>query len=484
MSSIPSRINVYLNFLSHFKLKSINTLSYLALKRQFSSENKHSEPHHHHHHHHHHPYSSLYVSGRYGTKMFKVFNPLYDVGYLKYLNNNRDLVRELIWKRNIRISHDFDTIFGDIEKLIDFKVKLMPLEESRNKMQKKMEIKKKKGKPIGKDENDENVFINELNDLKLKVNELHEQIWDLEEIVIPFVLNLPNDLHENVKSYLNTVQSFKPVKNDGEFKQLNHNQLSYINQCYYKSLVGPKSDYLLGEGAKLQFALVNYFSNFLSEKLNFIEISGIDFVKSAVLEACNYTDFNHLKQHSCRITLGYDTTEDNQQLHLVGNSSFESLIAVLKNSINDSELKDKNVFSVGTQFIGDFQQYQAIHGVCFTDKFQSTKLINQIFNLCFDQFKSLDIKSRLTHCNVVLMKPNEYDRYEIDIWIESKRQWINVFYIRQFNDYVSRRLGIKDLEIIDLSISCSNALIFSIIEHHQTSNGKFTMPKCLQNFML
>lgn len=69
------------------------------------------------------------------------------------------------------------------------------------------------------------------------------------------------------------------------YQRLNNVQLSYINGIRYQSIIGPHSRYLVGRGAQIERALQRLFGHEFREKFNAVPFSGVDFVKSAVVEA-------------------------------------------------------------------------------------------------------------------------------------------------------------------------------------------------------
>jgi seryl-tRNA synthetase len=423
------------------------------------------------------PYSSLYVSGRYAKQMFNVLQPYYDINYLNHLIIDLNQIKLNYSKRNLKTDFNFDEMIVHLKNLIELKTELEPFKLKKEKFKKKLDFFKKKNKLISEEMN------SEFDSIITKTNDLSQKVWDLEEIVMPFVLDLVNDIRYDVNQDLNDeknlLSTFKPNKRQKNLN-LDYMRLSYINKCLYASIVGPHSSYLIGSGAQLQLSLIEYFSEHLRQN-QFIDISGIDFVKSAIVEATHR--LNDFRTDNCRIDRGFDSNEDNQHLHLVGNSSLESICALISKRTFKWTSDQIRLLSIGQQFEQNFKQNNCINASIITKENISDSEMNDLYEILWNCFIKLDIKCRSIKCCAQELNSNEYARYNIDVWLKSQNQWLTASKIAHYKDYIARRIGVEDSHFIE-SVINPYPIILSIIEQNQTNEGNFETPDCLKQFLI
>ncbi len=423
------------------------------------------------------PYSSLYVSGRYAQQMFNVLQPNYDINYLNNLIIDLNQIKLNYSKRNLKTDFNFDEMVINLKNLIQLKTELEPFKHKKEKFNKKFDLFKKKNKLIPEEMNSEFDLI------ITKTNDLSKKVWDLEEIVMPFVLDLVNDIRYDVNQDLNNekdlLSTFEPNKRQTNVN-LDYMRLCYINKCLYTSIVGPHSCYLIGSGAQLQLSLIEYFSEHLRQN-QFIDISGIDFVKSAIVEATHR--LNDFRTDNCCIDRGFSSNEDNQHLHLVGNSSLESICALISKRTFKWTSDQIRLLSIGQQFEQNFKQNNCVNASIITKENISDSEMNNLYEILWNCFIKLDVKCRAIKCCAQQLNSNEYARYNIDVWLKSQNEWLTASKIVHYKDYIARRIGVEDSHFIE-SVINPYPIILSIIEQNQTNEGNFETPDCLKQFLI
>src|SRR5256885_4221811 len=115
---------------------------------------------------------------------------------------------------------------------------------------------------------------------------------------MPIVLNLPHLLSERVPDEEEVIKEANlelTKRKTNLAKQLDFRQLSYVNESTYASFVGPDSVYFTGKIAQLHYHLMEAAAE-EARKLGYLDFSGLDMVKSAVVEAVRVKserDFNN-----------------------------------------------------------------------------------------------------------------------------------------------------------------------------------------------
>lgn len=204
-------------------------------------------------------YSSIVVNMRYNSEFFK------------RLAKNFPILKSVISARNINdkdlLNMNYDQLFSDCQKII--------------------KLKQKHGV-----ESKESI-------------DLRHQIESLKQSLMPILIKIPNRISQDTPKEDFVVEQTKSnlCLQEPLIKYLNYIKLSYINNCFFKSIVGPNSHFHVGIGAKLQLALCEYFMKNL-ENENFIPISGLSLVKSTMVEAANSYDVKTFANDPCRILTG------------------------------------------------------------------------------------------------------------------------------------------------------------------------------------
>ena len=123
------------------------------------------------------------------------------------------------------------------------------------------------------------------------------------------------------------------------------------------------------------------------------------------------------------------------------------------------------------------------HLLCVTNEHNSDNQMNNINKILWDCFTKIDIPCRNISCDLRQLNNNEFAKYHIDVWIESKKQWLTASRISHYKNYISNRMGIKESHVLDAVLD-PYPIIMSIMEHNQKSDGTFSIPKCLKDHMI
>lgn len=405
-------------------------------------------------------YSALVINRRLFPDVHQVFKPRFNKEYFKRLTANIDSLEEHLEKRCKDPSDRLDkTSLAELRK------------NSRNLIELKNQIEKIKDD-------------DKLRDALIKLEAI-------EDHVLPKVVFLPNRHSKGVpesETILNQIESDWP--RNGVTKMLSHIKLSYINNCYSNSVVGPNSSYYFGIAAKLHCGIRDYFSENL-EKKSFIPFSGLCLTKSAVIEAVNSKDHKEYTTDPCRII------SDDAMLtttHLV-EASRESLVGFLTTLGHRSSNKPLRMLTFGSSYCtgSDWfdsddrkvSQFETIHTLVHTPSIEKYSIAEHqvVRDMIWDLYRKLGLPVRLVHCCLSGMRSNEYDTYRIDIWLPSRSQWIETARISHYLDYITVRTGMKRGHMIDAMIYDSRALTAAIIENNQTSTGKFVIPTVIEKYM-
>lgn len=414
-------------------------------------------------------YSSLVINGKKFPYIHQVLKPRYNKEFFKRLTKNIGQLEAQIDKR---CRKSFPNI-SQVKSLREDSAKIVQLKEQLERLE-------KKSKENGSESEEH---------LKIKSN-----LQALEDRVMPLVVAIPSRSSKHVPNEEVVLQEVKSdfITNENLSKVLSHTKLSYINNCYSKSVVGPNSHYYYGIGAKLQLGLADFFNDQL-EKRNFIPISGLCLVKSAVVEATNSKDLKDFTTDPCRVLTA--DPDDFTSLHLV-EASRESLVGFITSighiaSNSPLRLMTSGAgYRCGTDWFDSddhrVSQFETLHALIQAPSIEqySMEEYHNTRDMIWNIYRELELPTRLVHCSLNGMLSNEYDAHRIDVWLPSRKQWIPVSRVSHYLDYITVRAGMKRGHLIDSMVYDGQTLVAAIIENKQTVNGKFIIPSVIKSYII
>ncbi|XP_076370280.1 seryl-tRNA synthetase-like insect mitochondrial protein [Tachypleus tridentatus] len=431
--------------------------------------------------------STLYISGRYGTKIFPVVSPNLDLDF--YLKN-WDNLQEMSELRGAKLPDLTDTL----KQIVSLKKKQQDL----------LRVKENISQTLTEFSKTNHITSEEKENLKMEgrkvreeIKHVTEKIWDYEDDAMPVLLSIPNNIHpdtplqndEIIGTFCsnnkdNCIQSLKACRS--------HLQLSPVDIQF--SNVSPCSYYLTRNAALLEFALVYFFSYHLADA-GLTEISCPDIVKSAIVEGCGNSFESSILISEQKGAMSF----------LTGGASFESMTAYITRCNVEKTSLPLTFFSVGRCYHSLNPQQLTIPGLFSVP--QRTEI--HFFIACEENNEKENFEKLLTllqHCYSLINLPfrvkklasknlgmAESLRVEFEVWAPALNDYVLCASIIRNNDYVSKRLMIKHcfkgkpngfLHLIHGTVVSIPTLIAAIIENGQTSDGLFVIPNVLQRYML
>lgn len=407
-------------------------------------------------------YSSLVISHRHFPHTYQVLRPRYNKEFFKRLTQNIDRLEKCV---RVRCSND-SSINPDTLDLIK--------KESKRFVKLKDTIEKYTGR-----DDERQKFLDELDDVQNRL--------------LPTVVSIPNRFHQDVPRQdiiIHQLDSDFLVKQNLT-KVLSYTKLSYINNCYSVSVVGPNSNYHQGIGAKLQYGLNQYFHKNL-ERYRFIPTSGLCLAKSALVEASHSKTVKDYMTDPCRI-ISRDSEYTTSHLVEASRESLMGFVTTIAPIVSNNPLRlmtSGSAYRNGSKHfdgnVDKVSQYQTVHALSLAPSIERYSIdeFHSMRDTVWEIYKPLEMPCRLIHCSLKNLASNEFDAYRIDFWLPSKQEWIEVSRISHYLDYITIRTGMKRGHIIDSMVYDGQALSAAIIENRQTASGKFIIPAVLKDHMM
>lgn len=433
-------------------------------------------------------YSSLYVNGKYGSKMVSVLRPRIDLEELVSEPRIAMLKASITARNAARVDNIVDD--KEVDRLIERVRTLIASQKELTVIDEQMQLEKRAiGEHVKAGRRFEDIDTRRLNELRAALTQSQNRVWVLEEQLMPTVLSLPNILGPDVPSAGErlVVRSKRAEREKPLFKMLDHVKLSYINESVYGSIVGPSGVYFVGQTAKLHILASKGIASILRLN-NFVDVTGLDFIKSAVVEATRSKKERHYQRDPLRIDRGHDAEPYTQQMHVVGNASLEALAAALvKLAAALSEQNVTRLFVAGTNYQANAslpRQRQAVQAFSTSGTAdQACREMNHTLDVLWSFYDRLRISCRAVRCDATQLTDTESDATSIQVWTASRGDFVECARISYFADYLPKRLGVKDMYLVGASVS-HNELVAALIENFQTEDGKIVIPDELAKLAL
>ncbi|XP_063979269.1 serine--tRNA synthetase-like protein Slimp [Diachasmimorpha longicaudata] len=337
--------------------------------------------------------------------------------------------------------------------------------------------------------------------LKQELRLVKEILWDLEETVVPRVLQLPNELHERTPEsselILKTVGS-KKIQTPVNVPPKNHLQigeslglLEYLNQFHF---------YLCDEAALFEVAVQSYVSKMLSTE-GVLRVAGTDFARSLLVEAAGMDHEDPFSTFILKNNQGIEEKTINR-LHLIGGASLISFLAMHTRQLVNPKAFPLRYFATGRSYtpsvvkpmdLGLFGVSQTVAVHCMTmvreagsqeyeEEFQ--KLVDSVSKI----YDGLGVHYRVVLRSAGQLEIAECLRVAFELWSSYYSDYVEVGHVSMYGDYLSKRLliayqtptGRGYPAVISGTILNVNKVLACLLEENAE---RFEVPEGVKEFM-
>ncbi|XP_013782998.1 serine--tRNA synthetase-like protein Slimp [Limulus polyphemus] len=432
--------------------------------------------------------STLYVSGRYGKKIFPVVSPNLDLDF--YLKNWENL-QKMSELRGTKLPDLTDTLI----QIVSLKKQLQELLRRKENISQKLQELSKTNHITSEEKENWKV---EGRKVREEIKHVTEKMWDYEDDAIPVLLSIPNNIHPDTplqdddiignfcsNNQDNCIQNLKACRSH---LQVLPNDIQFSN-------VSPCSYYLTRNAALLELALIYFFSHHLADA-GLTEISCPDIVKSVIVEGCG---------NSFMSSISLISEQKGAMSILTGGASFESLIAYFTRSIVEKTSLPLTFFSVGRCYqslnpqqltipgLFSVPQRTEIHFIIACEESNEKENFGKLVTLLQQCYSLINLPFRIKKLASKNLGAAESLRIEFEVWAPALNDYALCATIIRNGEYISKRLMMRHcskgnpngfLHLIHGTVVSIPTLIAAIIENCQTSDCSFVVPKVLQSYML
>ena len=416
---------------------------------------------------------------------------------LKRIQENKEKVTELLARKGYKA--DFDAVLAlDAERRKAIG-EVESLKAERNKVSAEIPKLKKEGKPV------ESIFA-EMRELGDKIAEYDKKANELDKKVFDMLAVMPNIPDEDLLP--GEKENNKVVKVFGEKPEFSFPMQNHVDLCTKLGIIDYQRGTKLsgggfwlyrGEGARLEWALLNFF---ISEHLK----DGYEFILPP-----------HQLGYNCGFGAGQfpkfsdevywlDCDEDRTKNRFMLPTAETALVNMYAGEIIPEEKLPMKFFAYTPCYRKEAGSYRAeergmirghqfnkVEMVQYAHPEHSMEAFEELVNKACSLMEKLGLHFRLSKLAAGDCSASMARTYDIEVWIPSMGIYKEVSSVSNANDYQARRNNTKFrdsktgkpqyVHTLNGSGLATSRVFPAIIEQYQNADGSITIPEVLQPFM-
>ena len=416
---------------------------------------------------------------------------------IKRIQENKEEVTELLKRKGF--DADFDTILALDKERRAIIGEVESYKAQKNKVSAQIPALKKAGQPVDEIFNEMRVLGEKITECDQKAKELEDKVFDL----LSRIPNIPDkDLVAGEKE-ANEVIKVVGEKPEFDFPMQNHvdlcTKLGIIDYTRGTKLSGGGYWLYRGEGARLEWALLNFF---ISEHLN----DGYEFILPP-----------HQLNYNCGFGAGQfpkfadevywlDVDEDRKKNRFMLPTAETALVNMYAGEIIDEAKLPMKFFAYTPCYRKEAGSYRAeergmirghqfnkIEMVQYAHPEKSMVAFEELVNKAASLIEKLGLHFRVSKLAAGDCSASMARTYDIEVWIPSMGIYKEVSSVSNANDYQAGRNNTKFrdsktgkpqfLHTLNGSGLATSRVFPALIEQYQNADGSITIPEVLRPFM-
>ena len=416
---------------------------------------------------------------------------------LRKIQDNKEKIAELLLRKGFVA--DFDTVLALDKERRALVGEVEVLKAQKNKVSAQIPQLKKQGLPVDE-------IFNEMRTLGDKIAESDVKIKELEDKVFDLLSRMPNIPDEDLLA--GEKENNKVIKEVGKKPEFSFPMQNHVDLCTKLGIIdyqrGTKlsgGGYWLyrGEGARLEWALLNFF---ISEHLK----DGYEFILPP-----------HQLGYNCGFGAGQfpkfsdevywlDVDEDRKKNHFMLPTAETALVNMYAGEIIDEAKLPMKFFAYTPCYRKEAGSYRAeergmirghqfnkVEMVQYAHPERSMEAFNELVDKAASLIEKLGLHFRISKLAAGDCSASMARTYDIEVWIPSMGIYKEVSSVSNANDYQARRNNTKYrdsktgkpafLHTLNGSGLATSRVFPAIIEQYQNEDGSITIPEVLRPFM-
>ena len=407
------------------------------------------------------------------------------------IRNNKEEVEKGLLKRMDNINLD-ELLVWDKDKR-EIGTKLDEFRHERKIISDSIPTLKKEGKDTSKIINDMKLIGDKIDELSIKYNELDKKIFD-------YIACLPNIPDDDVvgggKENNEVIYTYKDKPNF-DFKLKPHyeilKELKMIDYDRGIKIGGEKSWIYTGMGARLEWALINYFID--THIKNGFEFMMVPYMLKS---ECGFGagQFPKFNDEVYKI--------ENEDLFLLPTAE-TALVNIHSDEIMDIDDLPKKYFAYTQCFRVEAgssreeergtirgHQFNKVEMVEYVEEGKTEEAFNELLNTAKYLVESLGLHYQISKLAAGDCSAGMARTYDLEVWIPSKGIYKEVSSVSNAYDYQARRSNCKYRDkdgnlhfanTLNGSGLATSRLIPAIVEQYQNSDGSINVPEVLRPYL-
>ena len=416
---------------------------------------------------------------------------------IKLIRESPDIVRADLQKRGddekLQILEDIISDDANWRRRV---IEVDELKAKRNKMAQEVGQLKKNGE-------DASTQIAQMQDLKAKIEEHDAQVQQFREQIDKKIMLIPNILHESVPVGEDDQKNVE-VKTWGDIPKFDFELKSHADIAENLGLAdfdratraaGAGFNYLKGDLALLDMALINYAVNFMVNK-GYTLIEPPYMMRREPYEGV--TDLGDFQDVMYKI--------EDEDLYLIATSEHPMAAMFMNEIIDEDDLpikfvgfspcfrKEIGAHGVDTRGLFRMHQFNKVEQFIFCKPEDSWKYHEELQKNTEEMFQALGLPYRVVNVCTGDIGNLAAKKYDIEVWFPRQDKYGEVTSCSNCTDYQARRLGIRSGKhggkdkyvphtLNNTAIATSRAMV-AILENYQNVDGTVTVPEVLRPFMM
>ena len=393
------------------------------------------------------------------------------------LKDNLEVLESNISRRNIEINVNH----------------LIALNEERKSLRFDAEQKRSQQKELGKqianaDENEKEELLNKASELSNEVKLLFEQVDKKDEEFLNLWVKIPNLISKTSPDGKSDKDNLE-IKKVGNVKEISNpkdhleiaSKLNLIDVEKAAEVSGSRFAYLFGDLVKIEFSLVSWALNKLSEK-GFTPTVPPVLVRENALYGTGFFPDDAEQVYEI----------PNDELYLVGTSEVPLAALHANEIINMEELpiryagfstcfrREAGTYGKDTTGIFRVHQFDKVEMFSFCNPEKSEEEHEFILSVEEELLQSLEIPYRVVDVCAGDLGASAAKKYDIEAWIPSQNTYREVTSCSNTTSFQARRLNIRAksegetsiLHTLNGTAIAVGRILISLIENNQTEDGK------------
>ena len=413
---------------------------------------------------------------------------------IEYLRNNFvEAKKALSTKCNVDGLDELVSIDIDYRKSLNA---INDLRAERNKVSDEIADLKK----IGKDADDKIISMRRVSE---KIKEIENELSIKKEKLDELLLDLPNIPHESVPRGINEDDN-KIISNWGDdinkdFTLKTHVEIGKsLNLFDFErsaKISGSGFPLLIGKGALLERALINFMLDIQTNKNQYVEIFPPFLVNSAsVLTTGNLPKFSEDMYHSEIDNLWLIPTAEVPITNIHQNEILnENDLPKKYTAYSACFRREAGSYGKDTKGFLRLHQFNKVELVQLVNPLDSYKILEDLTFHAEMILQALDLKYRKVELCSGDLSFSAAKCYDLEIWAPAEKKWLEVSSCSNFEDFQARRGNIRYRRSEDKKVQfvhtlngsglATPRLLVALLETYQNSDGSLAVPDCLQDYI-